>query len=165
MVCPAATTRPVLLLLLALGAGPVLAGCSAPQGATADEVARWMADQSAAGSAEDSLGSGTAPIEPADGDEVPQDDGGITITFASPARVDGVRFTCLGDGTVDLTVEVTVAAADGGTTTEPTAFPGLTCGADEQPIAVAGATAVTVRGSGADRAGAWSAVVVGQEGA
>lgn len=140
------------MLLLALGA----AACTAPQGADPDEVQRWMSERDAA--ADVSLGVMSAPVGPADPEPGP--DEGISVTYPRPERVDGVRLACLGEGTVSFTVEVTGVSSS---TTEE--HRDLQCGPGEHEVSlpVADATSVRVDGFGADREGAWHAVVVGPD--
>lgn len=69
--------------------------------------------------------------------------------------------SCLGEGTLDLTVHVT-SAAEVGAQTVATTFPDLPCGEDtELALEADGVTEVGFSVSGADRDGAWSAAVLG----
>lgn len=145
-----------------LGLGLAVAGCSAPPGPSEQEVTAWM-DQQDDAAVDGLLGSATGRVAPDDPRPSGAPTGDVTLSFEAAARLDGVRLSCLGDGALDFDVHVTTEAGGGVTRTEVTTFPDVPCGADgrEEAIAATGVVSVGVTGSGADRAGAWHAQVLG----
>lgn len=160
---PARPLAAALPGLVALGA---LVGCTAPAGASDEEIARWVDEQADAAPA-GALASAVARVGPGDGGADTPDpaDAAVTMTFERPSHLDGLQLRCLGDGTVDLTVHVTTEDAPGSTRTTSTTYPAVPCGADgtEDELDLDGVTSVGVGGS-ADRRGAWSVAVVGRAG-
>lgn len=146
----AAALTSAVAVLLVTGA----MGCSASDDATgADEAGRWMEERSRDEVV--GLGAMSGRIRPADPE--PSETDGVTVTFGASERVDGVRLSCLG-GTVDFTIQVTTGTGSISFTVDSVA-----CGTEEheEPLDVPDATSVRVNGGGADREGAWHAVVLG----
>ncbi|WP_282944074.1 hypothetical protein [Cellulomonas endometrii] len=148
-------------LLLCAGA----AACSPPAATDDDAVVRWMDARADDAGADGVLGQATARVGTADREPAAAP-GAVALTFDEPIQVQGLRLSCVGDGTVDLTVYVTTGTAGGGTSTEALTYADVACGSTvhEEPLAVQDATGIGFSGSGADRAGAWHAVVVGDDG-
>lgn len=142
--------------------GLTVAGCSSPAGAGDEEITAWMDDQAAAPLPDDLLGAATARVDPADPAPA-ESTGEITLRFAQAAELDGVRLSCLGDGALDFLVYVTTEANAGITQTDVLTFPDVPCGADpqEEALDLTGVVGVGVTGAGADRRGAWQALVLG----
>lgn len=139
-----------------------VAGCSAPPGPSPEEVTAWM-DQQDDAAVDGLLGSATGRVAPDDPRPAGASTGDITLSFEVAADLDGVRLSCLGDGALDFDVHVTSESGGGATRTEVRTFPDVTCGAEarEEAIGATGVVSVGVTGSGADRAGAWHAEVLG----
>lgn len=148
----------------ALVLGLAVAGCSAAAGAEDEEITSWMDDQAAAPRPDDLLGTATARVDPAD-PEPAESTAEITLSFAEAAQLDGVRLSCLGEGALDFRVYVTTEANAGITQTDVLTFPGVPCGAEpqEEALDLTGVVGVGVTGTGADRRGAWHAVVLGTD--
>lgn len=141
------------------------AGCTAPTGPTPEEVTAWMDEQDAAPPPAALLGSATGRVDA--GDPAPTGPPQVSLGFDTAAQLDGVRLSCQGDGSLDFDVSVTTEAAEGGTRTEVVAFPDVPCGAEarDEALDATGVVGVGVTGYGADRAGAWHALVLGSTGA
>lgn len=138
----------------------LLAGCTAAPdpGPDADEIEAWFSRQS--GSGDDGLGSATSKVGPADDDVERPDDAGITLTYPDRPALAGVRLSCVGSSSLDFEVHVTTASS-----ARSYAYPDVACGEEvEQALAGDDVTDVRVDASGADHAGAWHAVVLGQAG-
>jgi hypothetical protein len=140
-----------------------LAACSAPAGGTPEQISAWIAEQDAADHGTGTLGTATSRVGP--GDPEPSAGTGITLEYDAPARVDAVRVSCFGDGTLDFTVATTSADDHGGSTTRDAEVTDVACGGDpvEIPLDATGVTAVRTTGSGADRTGAWHAEILGTQ--
>ncbi|MET0435143.1 MAG: hypothetical protein ABW025_13335 [Cellulomonas sp.] len=149
-------TGAALVVVLAVG------GCSGPPGPSQDEVTAWMDAQDDT-EVDGLLGSAAGRVDPGDPEPSDTATGEITLSFPAAARLDGVRLSCLGDGVLDFDVFVTTAAGDGATRTEVVAFPDVPCGTDarDEQITASDVVSVGVTGSGAERAGAWRALVLG----
>lgn len=141
----------------------LLAACTAAPppdpGPRPDEVDAWFGERSRE-STPDALGAATGRVDPAD-DELDQPaDAGITLTYPEPAGLTGVRLSCFGPGSLDFEVHVTTASSR-----RTYAYADLACDDEvDQAIAADDVTDVRVDAAGADHAGAWHAVVLGQEG-
>ncbi|MFP3713469.1 hypothetical protein [Puerhibacterium sp. TATVAM-FAB25] len=150
--------RAAAALVLAAAA----AACSAPPGADPDEIDRWLEERLEPSAP---LGAMSAPVGPADPAPDPASPAGISVAYEHPERIEGVRLSCFGDGTLDFTVEVATGTVDGAVTYDrarSVTYEDLRCGPEhEVALPVADATRVRVDGFGADRDGAWYAVVVG----
>ena len=141
------------------------AGCTAPTGPTPDEVTAWMDSQDDAAPPAGLLGSATGRVDA--GVPEPSDPPQVSLGFETAGRLDGVRLSCLGEGSLDFDVSVTTEEAAGGTRTQVVTFADVPCGPDARDEAL-DATAVVgvgVTGYDADRAGAWHALVLGATGA
>lgn len=139
----------------------VLTACSPPAGATDAEIDAWMsARDDPAG--DGVVGTATSRIGPRDPETTAES--GITQSTGPGERVhlDRVLLSCLGDGTLDFTVETTTPAG-AGTEVRQHEVPEVRC-ADEPfalDLAADGVTAFRVDADQADRAGAWHAEFVG----
>lgn len=158
---PGPVARAAAAALLALFAA---AACTAPTGPSPEEVSAWMADQDDAAPPPGLLGSATGRVDP--GAPAPTGPAQISLDFETATRLDGVRLSCQGEGSLDFDVSVTTEAA-GRTWTEVVAFPDVPCGPDarDEALDATGVVGVGVTGHGADRAGAWHALVLGTTGA
>ncbi|GIG34906.1 hypothetical protein [Cellulomonas pakistanensis] len=146
----------------ALVVGLAVAGCSAPTGADDEAVTAWMDERAAEPAPDDLLGTAAARVGPED--PAPADSSGaVALRFAAAAHLDGVRLSCLGDGALDFHVYVTTEANAGITQTDVLTFPDVPCGAEarEKALDLTGVVGVGVTGAGADRRGAWHALVLG----
>lgn len=103
------------------------------------------------------LGEARGRVTPAPAAEAGSD-AGVSLAYADPVRLEGVRLSCLGGGTLDFTVSVATPA---GTTDRTVADVPCDEAAHEHAVPAAGVTDVRVDASGADRDGAWSAVLLG----
>lgn len=157
---PAPVARAAAAAVLAL----LAAACTAPTGPTPEEVSAWMADQDDAPPPAGLLGSATGRVDA--GEPAPTGPAQISLDFAAAARLDGVRLSCQGEGTLDFDVSVTTEAAAGGTRTEVVAFRDVPCGpeARDEALDATGVVGVGVSGYGAERPGAWHALVLGATG-
>lgn len=147
--------RPAALLVV--GIALLLPACSAPAGASQDEIQAWLGRQTHDSAADGDLGEASGPVSPADA--APRPGEGITLRYPDPVRLERVRLSCLGGGTLDFALSV--ATSVGGT--EQT-VPDVPCDetAHEHEIPAADVTAIRVDVSGADRDGAWTAVLLGE---
>lgn len=148
--------RPAALALVGLVL--LLPACSSPPvGASQDEIARWM-DRSPDESAGDrNLGEATGRSTVVD-DAEPAPGEGITLEYPDPVGLDAVRLSCLGGGTLDFALQVATTA---GTTEQTVAAVPCDQQPHEQAVPASGVTSVRVDASGADRDGAWNAVLLG----
>ena len=113
---------------------------------------------------EDSLGSASGvvvPTEELDDAQAAQQSVAVELGQGQVA-VRGVLASCFGESTVDLTVHLSTTSDGAGTERTATTFRALPCGEDtELALEADGVTGVGFSVSGADRDGAWSAMVLG----
>lgn len=148
--------RPAALALVGLVL--LLPACSSPPaGASEDEIAAWMDRSPDASAGDRNLGEATGRSTVAD-DAVPTPGEGISLEYPEPVRLDGVRLSCLGGGTLDFALSVATTA---GTTEQTVAAVPCDEEPHEQAAPATGVTSVRVDASGADRDGAWNAVLLG----
>ncbi|GAA1993302.1 hypothetical protein GCM10009718_33760 [Isoptericola halotolerans] len=108
--------------------------------------------------ADDELGSLSSLVGRSD--PAPADTDGISLAYDAPATITGVRLTCLGEGTLEFTVHMDGTGS--GSSRTVTDVPGGP-DAHEESLSVTEVTEVRVTATGADRDGAWRAVVLGHE--
>ena len=159
---------PVLAVAFILGACSSSEGTTSeetPVGGPSEEIQQWMNQQPFAGVfTEDSLGSASGvvvPTEELDDEQAAQQSVAVELGQGQVA-VRGVLASCFGESTVDLTVHLSTTSDGAGTETTATTFRALPCGEDtELALEADGVTGVGFSVSGADRDGAWSAMVLG----
>jgi hypothetical protein len=147
-----------LAALTSLGTVLLLAACSPPAGAGEDEIAAWLGRPDDTSAGDRALGEARARITPTPDAET-EPGAEISLTYPAPVRLEDVRLSCLGGGTLDFTVSVTTSE---GTTGRTVADVPCDEAAYEHAVPADGVTDVRVDASGADRDGAWSAVLLGE---
>ena len=159
---------PVLAVAFILGACSSSDGTTSeetPVGGPSEEIQQWMNRPLAEVLTEDSLGSASGvvvPTEELDDEQAAQQPVAVELGQGQVA-VRGVLASCFGESTVDLTVHLSTTSDGAGTERTATTFRALPCGEDtELALQADGVTGVGFSVSGADRDGAWSAMVLGQ---
>ena len=115
-------------------------------------------------STEGSLGSASGVVVPTEElDDAPAAQQSVAVELGQgQVAVRGVLASCFGESTVDLTVHLATTSDGAGTERTATTFRALPCGEDtELALEADGVTGVGFSVSGADRDGAWSAMVLG----
>jgi len=158
---------PVLAVAFILGACSSSGGTVSeemPVGGPSEEIQQWMNQPFPGVSTEGSLGSASGvvvPTEDLDDEQAAQQPVAVELGQGEVA-VRGVLASCFGESTVDLTVHLSTTSDGAGTERTATTFRALPCGEDtELALEADGVTGVGFSVSGADRDGAWSAMVLG----
>ena len=158
---------PVLAVAFILGACSSSDGATSeetPVGGPSEEIQEWMNRPFAGVSTEDSLGSASGVVvstKELDDEQAAQQPVAVELGQGQVA-VRGVLASCFGESTVDLTVHLSTTSDGAGTERTATTFRALPCGEDtELALEADGVTGVGFSVSGADRDGAWSAMVLG----
>lgn len=167
------STSPVVRWAPVLAVAFILGACSSSSGATSEEmllagpseeIQHWMNQPFAGVLTQDSLGSASGvvvPTEELDDEQAAQQPVAVELGQGQVA-VRGVLASCFGESTVDLTVHLSTTSDGAGIERTAKTFRALPCGEDtELALEADGVTGVGFSVSGADRDGAWSAMVLG----
>lgn len=154
-------TRPTHLVVPALAALLLLAGCTTTPTVDEGALADWRSAQEAATEAEpDVLGVLTADIGP--GRQDPSEVGpGVTLRFPASQTVDHLELSCYGNGQMQGIVRIESRRGSGSFTVDP-----VDCRDSPHPIrltdlASEDVDSVAFNGFDSDRQSAWRLVIVG----